>query len=179
MNIDFNVTNFIYNFHNSFLDSLFVFITTLGDYMIIWIVITLLLFILKKLSLKKDFIFISLVYFSSFLVNDLILKQLFQRDRPFMQYEIFQPLILAPDSHSFPSGHTASSFVAATILSYYFPKYRVLFYVLAIIIGFSRIYVGVHFLSDVLVGALIGFVIAKTGILIKTKIDSNFKQQKI
>lgn len=66
---------------------------------------------------------------------------------------------------SFPSGHTAIVFCFATILSFYFPRYRLLFYAFAVITGFERTEAFSHYLSDVIAGAIIGLLTAK--ILIK------------
>jgi membrane-associated phospholipid phosphatase len=66
------------------------------------------------------------------------------------------PLVAIPHSHSFPSGHTATAFAAATVLSSLVPRAAVAFFVLAAAIGYSRLYVGVHWPLDVLGGAVIG-----------------------
>lgn len=70
------------------------------------------------------------------------------------------PLIVIPHSHSFPSGHTATSFAGATALSLVYPRGAPAFYVLAAAIGYSRLYVGVHFPLDVVGGAVIGVATA-------------------
>jgi undecaprenyl-diphosphatase len=69
-------------------------------------------------------------------------------------------LVTIPHSHSFPSGHTATSFAAATILSAFLPRAAPAFYLLALAIGWSRLYVGVHWPLDVVGGALIGVATA-------------------
>jgi undecaprenyl-diphosphatase len=69
-------------------------------------------------------------------------------------------LVSIPHSNSFPSGHTATSFAAATILSAFVPRAAPAFYLLALAIGWSRIYVGVHWPLDVVGGGLIGLVTA-------------------
>jgi undecaprenyl-diphosphatase len=69
-------------------------------------------------------------------------------------------LVTIPHSHSFPSGHTATSFAAATILSAFVPRAAPAFYLLALAIGWSRLYVGVHWPLDVVGGALIGLATA-------------------
>jgi undecaprenyl-diphosphatase len=73
------------------------------------------------------------------------------------------PLVTIPHSHSFPSGHTATSFAAATVLSYCEPRAAPAFYVLAAAIAYSRLYVGAHFPLDVLGGIVIGLA---TGLLL-------------
>ncbi len=66
----------------------------------------------------------------------------------------------ASSAHSFPSGHTATSFACATVLSTFAPRLRVPFFVLATLIGLSRIYNGMHYPTDVLAGALLGVLTA-------------------
>jgi undecaprenyl-diphosphatase len=66
------------------------------------------------------------------------------------------PLVTIPHSHSFPSGHTATSFAGATALSLLYPRGTPVFYVLAAAIAYSRLYLGVHFPLDVVGGAVIG-----------------------
>jgi undecaprenyl-diphosphatase len=70
------------------------------------------------------------------------------------------PLIAIPHSDSFPSGHTATSFACATVLSALVPRAAPAFYVLALAIGYSRIYVGVHWPLDVVGGAVLGIATA-------------------
>jgi undecaprenyl-diphosphatase len=68
-------------------------------------------------------------------------------------------LVSEPHTHSFPSGHAASSFACAIVLASYAPRLRVLLWVLAALIAFSRVYVGVHYPLDVLAGAIIGILL--------------------
>jgi membrane-associated phospholipid phosphatase len=70
------------------------------------------------------------------------------------------PLVAIPHSHSFPSGHTATAFAGASMLSYFVPRAAPVFYVLAAAIAYSRLYVGVHFPLDVVAGAVIGVATA-------------------
>jgi len=95
-----------------------------------------------------------------------ILKEKTKRDRPFVKIPGINFLIKPPDKFSFPSGHTAAAFLMATILGAFFPMLAVLFYALAALIGFSRIYNGLHFPTDVLAGVILGVTSAKIGLLI-------------
>ncbi len=82
-------------------------------------------------------------------------KPLFRRVRPFVNREARVVGIRPPD-HSFPSGHTASSFAAATALAFFYPRAAPLAYTLATGVGMSRVHLGVHFPSDAAVGGVIG-----------------------
>ena len=85
-------------------------------------------------------------------------KPLFRRERPFVNREA-RVVGIRPADHSFPSGHTASSFAAATALAYFYPRAAPLGYTLATGVALSRIHLGVHFPSDTAVGGVIGIAI--------------------
>jgi undecaprenyl-diphosphatase len=76
-----------------------------------------------------------------------------------MRYPSPQTLVPAPHDPSFPSGHTTVAFACATVLSYFAPKLAPVLFLLALAIGFSRIYVGVHYPLDVLGGAALGVLV--------------------
>jgi undecaprenyl-diphosphatase len=82
-------------------------------------------------------------------------KPLFRRVRPFVNREAHVVGIRPPD-HSFPSGHTASSFAGATALAFFYPRAAPLLYTLATGVAVSRVHLGVHFPSDTAVGGAIG-----------------------
>jgi undecaprenyl-diphosphatase len=88
------------------------------------------------------------------------LKGLFDRPRPPLRYPNQDPLVAVPDTASFPSGHAATSFAGATILAFAFPRLAPPFYVLASAVGFSRVYLGVHYPLDIVGGAVLGTLIA-------------------
>ena len=90
-----------------------------------------------------------------------ILKNLVGRIRPFDVNTSIQLLVARPHDYSFPSGHTAASFAAAVILFLQLPKkYGIPALILAVLISFSRLYLGVHYPTDVLAGAVSGTLIA-------------------
>jgi undecaprenyl-diphosphatase len=82
-------------------------------------------------------------------------KPLFRRARPFVNRNA-RVVGTRPADHSFPSGHTASSFAAATALAFYYPRAAPLAYTLATGVAVSRVHLGVHFPSDTAVGGVIG-----------------------
>jgi undecaprenyl-diphosphatase len=82
-------------------------------------------------------------------------KPLFRRVRPFVNRDA-RVVGTRPADHSFPSGHTASSFAAATALAFFYPKAAPLAYTLATGVAVSRVHLGVHFPSDTAVGGAIG-----------------------
>jgi undecaprenyl-diphosphatase len=88
------------------------------------------------------------------------LKALVDRPRPPLRYAEPQTLVAVPRDASFPSGHAATSFAAATMLVFAFPRLAPFLYVLAAAVAFSRVYVGVHYPLDVIGGAALGAVIA-------------------
>ena len=92
------------------------------------------------------------------------LKFLIQRQRPFLFLKMASKLSKGPGEildPSFPSAHAGFSFMMAALLGVWFPRYRVIFYIIAGLIGWTRIYLGVHYPTDVIVGALLGYGITK------------------
>ena len=99
--------------------------------------------------------------------NSVIVKELLARPRPFsLDYDWWQAVyrwpgfVDQPDSFSFPSGHTAAAFAAATAVFFKSRKGGVLLTLFAFVMGFSRVYLEVHYCTDVLFGALFGVVYA-------------------
>ena len=88
------------------------------------------------------------------------LKELFERDRPAVADPDPETLVELPATFSFPSGHATVSFACATTLALAVPRLAVPLYALAVLISFSRVYVGVHYPLDVLAGAVLGVGIA-------------------
>ena len=91
-----------------------------------------------------------------------------ERDRPFAIHDVILRISSEEASRlnpSFPSAHTAIALMIATMLSYRYGRYRFLWYSIAGLVGLSRVYLGVHYPSDVIVGAAIGYGVTKTTIL--------------
>jgi undecaprenyl-diphosphatase len=139
------------------LDTFFIFITSLGDNGYIWIALIIGLLIYKPT--RKFGVLCALALISEFFINDFVLKNVIARERPFIQNNI-ELLIEEPSGYSMPSGHSASSFVMASMFILFKQKGRIIVLVLATLMAISRVYLNVHFVSDIMVGALVGFVVA-------------------
>lgn len=130
-------------------------ITHLGDSGWIWILTSLILLSMKR-TRKVGFVALCSLGVC-FIINNLLLKNLVARPRPYTQIPELKILVDQLRDYSFPSGHTCASFAAACTFRRMLPKkWGRLALVLAFLIGLSRLYVGVHYLSDVIVGGIIG-----------------------
>lgn len=154
---------------NPVLTPFFIFVTKLGNAGAIWIALTVILLIPKKT--RKIGCMSALALLGSLIINNLILKNLIARIRPYEIINGLVPLIEKPTDYSFPSGHTGSSFAAACILYRKLPKrFGIPALILAILIGFSRLYLGVHYPSDVLCGIISGVGISYVAEIAAAKI---------
>lgn len=101
-----------------------------------------------------------------------LIKHATERARPPLADPNIQALVGIPDSTSFPSGHAAAAFAAATAVGILHPRLRAPLYALAAIVALSRVYLGVHFWSDVLVGSLLGVVLGAATVHVARRVGS-------
>lgn len=160
LNIDGGILLFIQDcIRNPILNMIMIFITSLGDDGLLWIAATIVLLIPKKT--RKVGIMSAVALLGSLIINNNIIKNIVQRPRPYVTFTDLQIIIPEPSEFSFPSGHTSSSFAAAAVFYRHLPKkVGVPSIILAGLIGLSRLYVGVHYPTDVLAGAIMGILLS-------------------
>lgn len=161
------------------LDAVMVTVTTLGDGGLIWIALGVVLLFFRNYRKFGIMIFVALLF--SLIINDNILKPLIARPRPFdldawKGTFVYPELITRPSSLSFPSGHSSSSLAAAVVLL--FSKNKKLgipVLVFALLMAFSRIYVHVHYATDVFAGIVAGTVYALLAVLLVSRLEPLIK----
>lgn len=157
--MEFDILYAIQAIHSSFFDNIILAITkVMGDYGQIWLLVSLALLIPRKT--RKAGICIISSYILVFLIGQYALKDLIARSRPCHIDETVPLLVKRPGSYSCPSTHSAWAFAAATSIYCYHKRAGIVVGVIAIIMGFSRLYLFVHFPTDVLIGAVMGIVLA-------------------
>jgi undecaprenyl-diphosphatase len=183
--LQFDRTIFVWintDWSNSFFDVIMPWVTRLGDTATVWLWIVFIGLLMswqlapfiniaqgrgQHRTIMKAFVFCCLYMALIYGVNAgayIGLKHLFHRPRPFVQQSVILRVSpatasgLANDS-SFPSGHACNAFMIAALLAEQFRRKQYVFYGLAALVALSRIYLGVHYPSDVIMGACIGLVI--------------------
>lgn len=146
------------NLRCGFLNAVLGFYTKLGDGGLLWIALSLALLCFPKT--RKAGALALCAMLAGMVCTNLTIKPLVARARPWLTVEGLTHLVEEPDPNSFPSGHTCAAFAAASALARTLPKrwMGVTAIALAALMGFSRLYVGVHFPSDVLVGMCVGLL---------------------
>lgn len=174
---DSQIVKAVSEFRNEILDKFFIWITLVSSEIVIFFVLTTFLIWREK---KRRWIAPLWVSLGLSALVSFILKVTVQRQRPYQLNLVSLLPSLQEASHniwnfSFPSSHAMIAFSALPLLSAQFPKLKYIWIGFAILICFSRLYFGLHFLSDILVGALIGYIIGLIVIYIEK--DSKFGEK--
>lgn len=173
LNWDANILLFLQNnVRNDVLDPIMKAITHSVDKGIFWIVLSVLLLIIPKTRKMGLCSAISLVL--SIVICNGILKNVFDRIRPYEVIDGLKCIVKLADDASFPSGHTSASFASAVAIflasDRKMKKFTVWAIVYAFIVGFTRLYVGIHYPTDVFVSAFMAIILAVVATLIGEKL---------
>lgn len=178
--IDIAILNLIQNLKSPLMDKMMTTITALGNMGIFWILL-ILIFLTSKEYKKLGKLMLICLLLNTIIVN-LILKPAVGRIRPFEIVDGIKLLVLKPQDPSFPSGHSAISFCMLTVILLFSnsKSLKIITSILAVLIAFSRLYLYVHFPSDVFCGIFIGaltsiftlkFYFSKTGLKFRKKLE--------
>lgn len=158
------------------LDTIMPWITALGEYGALWMLLTA-VFLIRKDTRRVGVMMAIALALDVVLCNGII-KPLAARPRPFTVRPGVELLIKAPWDYSFPSGHTAVSFAAAGAMWFAGQRGRTAALILAAVIGLSRIYLYVHYPSDVICGAALGLLCGFLGVFFARKGAERCKTRK-
>lgn len=169
------------NLHSGFGDVLMPVITRFGDAGIFWIACALVLLCIPKH--RRAGLSMGIALLIGLLVCNVTLKPLIARPRPYdYQLEYFgktiELLVATPHDYSFPSGHTLASFEAATALMLYDKRMGIPALLLAVAIAFSRMYLYVHYPTDVLCSVVLGIAFAFVGTYLAKQIFTKLAETK-
>lgn len=141
---------------NSWWDYVLTWPTVLGDALFALSLMIAGIFAFDKTVHKNQRVLISVTAILTTYWITHALKLLFNRPRPFLLWENVEVVFAKPISAAFPSGHAAIIFAVALLLNYFYPKKMIWAYALAIWVSLTRVYIGVHYPSDILAGCILG-----------------------
>ena len=175
MPFEFAFLDWLYQFRNPVMNTLSIFFDYAGAHGEIWIAFTLLLLLFRRTRKAGFAMAVALVLYMA--AGHFFLKPLFARLRPCDVNTAITILVKRPHGHSFPSGHTASAFAAAFALWLQNRKLGVPALVLAAFIAFTRLYLYVHFPTDVLGGLVLGLALGFFASWIVDKLANKSKKK--
>lgn len=160
--MELHILDMLQGIHTPLLDTVLVFITRLGDNGLIWILLAAALLLFGKT--RKYGVVLATALLIDLILCNLVLKNLVARIRPYDVNTEITLLVNRLHDYSFPSGHTAASFTAVAALWFAGQKrFSLIVLILAVLIAFSRLYLYVHYPTDVLGGVVIGILCGYLG----------------
>lgn len=164
-NFDFSILYFIQeNWRTEWLDLICAFLSRAFELGVPWLVLGAVLFCFKKTRTAGAILVCAVVL--TFFFNELAVKNAINRERPCTIDPTIELIVKKPTSYSFPSGHTASCFAAAGTLLFTYKRLGIPLIIFSAFMGFSRMYLFVHFPTDVLAGAALGLLMAWVTVLV-------------
>ncbi len=167
--LDITITNFINRLlpHNQFFDLFFSFFSQKGGSILIWATILLLLIIFEERRDKKFILYFIISFAVTGILTNVVLKNAFHRPRP--------TSLTCPKNYSFPSGHAAAAFASAVIFANFDKKRKYFYYLVAVLISLSRIYLGCHYFWDVVGGGMVGGMVS--GLILRLTLFDMIKSE--
>lgn len=147
---DRTIVNYVSNNRVLGLNDIIVWFTSYTNLIFSFLVVGVIIFIWKK-----KYIYRYVVSFVAFTGIIWLLKQIIQRPRPFLDLDIVG-LIPSEIGYSFPSGHASFAFFSLAFVWGLFPRFKWIWLIIVILVSLARVYVGVHYFSDIIGGALLG-----------------------
>lgn len=175
--MEFEILYAINNLHNPILDKIMIALTTLGDAGIFWIIIAIVLICIKKTRRCGILMLLSMI--TGLILGNGILKNIIARSRPCWIDPNISLLIPNPEDFSFPSGHTLASFESAIMIFLHNKKWGAVALIIATLISFSRLYLFVHFPTDILGAIVLAATISISLYHLWSKLEKNRKKNEI
>ena len=177
MNIELKILDWFRTLHTPVLDKFMTSVTKLGNAGIFWIILTVLFLLIPKM--RKTGVVMAAALIIDLLLCNVLLKNLVARIRPYDVNIGIQLLVAKLHDYSFPSGHTAASFASVTAL--YLAGEKKLWkpaLILSCLIAVSRLYLYVHYPTDVLGGVVIGIIAGYLGYRLVKVLEDKFSRMK-
>lgn len=154
--MELEILHAIQGMHQDWLSPVMIFLSTIGEVGLVWIMISIILACVPRT--RKCGLSMMAAMALSFLLGNCLLKNLIARPRPFSVDTSIVMLVPYPSEYSFPSGHTLNGFTAAVTIFLYYRKAGIAAIFLAAAIAFSRLYLFVHYPTDILGGMILGIL---------------------
>ncbi len=156
LNLDRHFFRYLNGWHTPFMDYTNFFLSFIGEG-----AVTVFIFIIWYIFSRKKIALLGIGSMAASGIITQILKKIFARPRPLAVLTSVHTFGNAFKCSSFPSGHATTIFAAATILAFSYKKFAPFFYLLAFAVSYSRVYLGMHWPSDVIAGGIIGYATSK------------------
>lgn len=166
--LDLSILNLCNSIHNPILDKIMLFFTYSASDGFIWIAIILILLFFKN---TRVYGFATLTALGvTMLLGNKLFKNHFDRDRPFVSFPALRILVESSGTNSFPSSHAATAFTVFGIFYFFNLEYKWVVFIFALGISLSRVYLNLHYFSDIVAGAILGLLVSYIIFMITKKI---------